>query len=108
MLSLAWPGRRPNTSSWPVAAGIRPRTMCSRVVLPDPLGPMTATTPPAGTVKVAWDQMSRPPRAALTSVNASAAVLTASSDSDTERLPQRDELGVLPALERGLAGWHRL
>src|SRR5271166_3228331 len=108
MLSLPWPGWRPNTSSWPPAAGIRPRTMCSRVVLPDPLGPMTATMPPAGTVKLACDQMSRPPRTALTSVNASAAGVAGSSDSDTERLAQRGQLGALPALERVLPGRHSL
>src|SRR6516162_6815914 len=108
MPSLTSPGRRPNTSSRPLADGIRPRTMCKRVVLPDPLGPITATTPPAGTVKVACDQMGRPPRTALTSVNASAGGAAATSGSDTECLPQGDELGVLPALKRGLPGRHGL
>src|SRR5947209_168659 len=108
MLSLASPGRRPNTCSWPRATGTRPRIMCSRVVLPDPLGPMTATMPPAGTVKVACDQMGRPPRTALTSVSSSARDVVASSDSDIERLPQCDELTVLPCLERGLPGRHGL
>jgi len=60
--------------------------MCNRVVLPDPLGPMTATIPPGGTEKVPCDQMSRPPRTALTSLRASAAVVVASSDTDTECL----------------------
>src|SRR5271157_1780347 len=104
MLSLARPGRRPKTSSWPLAAGTRPRTMCNRVVLPEPLGPMTATRRPAGTVKVACDQMSRLPRIALTLVKASAGGVTASSERDTEGLPQREELGVLPAFKRGLPG----
>src|SRR6516164_6179628 len=108
MLSLPWPGRRPKTSSRPLAAGIKPRTMCSRVVLPAPLGPMTTTTPPAGTAKLACDQMSRPARTALTSVNASAGTVATGSDGDTERLTQRDELTVLPGHKRCLAGWHGL
>src|SRR5205807_4939756 len=81
-----------------------PRTMCSRVVLPEPLGPMTTTTPPAGTVKLACDQIGLPARTALTSVNAKAAEPEGSLDSDTERLTQRDELTVLPRLERCLTG----
>src|SRR5215469_13232426 len=107
MVSLAWPGRLPNTSRQPLAAGIRPRTMCSKVVLPAPLGPMTATTPPAGTVKLACDQMSLPARTALTSVNARAGEL-AGSHRDTERPTQRDELTILPGLERCLARRHGL
>src|SRR5947209_7096609 len=82
--------------------------MCNRVVLPDPFGPMIATTPPAGTVKVPCDQVSRPPRTALTPVNSSAGASKAYSDGGTERLPQCDKLSVLPALKRGLPRWDGL
>src|ERR1700742_1383948 len=108
MPSWARPGRQPNTSSRPAADGIRPRTMCSSVVLPEPLGPMTATMPPAGTRKLACAQINWPSRTALTSSNVRTGGVAASSDRDTERLPQSDELRVLPILERRLPGRHRL
>ena len=56
----------------PEATGIRPSTTCSSVVLPEPLDPITAVMPPAGTSKVPSDQISRPPRTTLTSSKDSA------------------------------------
>src|ERR1700712_454478 len=108
MEALSSPAGRPNTSSLPEAAGRRPRTIWSSVVLPAPLAPMTATIPPAGTSKLACDQMRRPPRTALTSSNVSAASTVRSSDCDTEGLGQRGQLLDLPALEGRLARRHRL
>ncbi len=66
MRALPWCGTSPKTVSEPAAAGRRPRTISSNVVLPEPLGPITPTMAPEGTENVPSDQMGVPPRAALT------------------------------------------
>jgi hypothetical protein len=68
---------------------------------------MTATMPPAGTSNVACDQISRPPRSALTSANASA-VSVSLSGSDTKSLGQGVQLLVLPTDECRFTGCDRL
>src|SRR5882757_11015086 len=102
------PGDFPSTRTRPEAAGINPRIICSRLVLPDPFDPMMATMPPAGTSKLPSDQMSFPPRTTLTSSNDSAESADSGSDGDTKCLCQRGELGDLPCLERGRSRRHRL
>src|SRR6187401_3186760 len=104
MPSLSSPGLRPKTRTSPDAGGTRPRIMCRSVVLPAPLAPIKATMPPAGTSKVASDQINRRPRTALTSVNASATESCSDLGRDTQRLRQVGELAVLPRLERSLSG----
>src|ERR1700744_496844 len=107
-MRLSAPGRRPKTRSCPDVTGTKPRIIWSRVVLPDPLAPMTATMPPAGTSKEGCDQISRPPRTALTSQNRSAVRSAWTSQRDPERLRQLSELGVLPARKCRLVLWNGL
>ena len=52
MRARAARGSRPSTRRRPEATGTSPARADSSVDLPDPLGPMTATTPTAGTRKV--------------------------------------------------------
>ena len=81
-----------------------PRIICSRVVLPDPLAPITATMPPAGTSKVRLrpDHSTGPNCADVVERQRRVAQLTIRA-ADTERLRQGVELGDLPAHEARLS-----
>ena len=64
-------GARPSSSlPWnviePECAGTSPVITLNRVDLPDPLGPITATTPPAGTLRSMLSSATRPPNFTVT------------------------------------------
>ena len=50
----------------PPAAGVNPVMTLNRVDLPDPLGPITASTPPSGTVSVIAFSATSPPKRTVT------------------------------------------